>query len=159
MKIKLISVGKLKENYLMQGTAEYVKRLSRFTQFQLFEVADEKTSEKLSTAQMLKVKQKEGERILAKINDNDYVFALAIEGKLYRSPDLAQKINTLGIFGKSQITFVIGGSLGLSEKVFKRSDEKISFGKFTFPHQLMRLILIEQIYRSFMINYGHPYHK
>lgn len=159
LKIKFISVGKLKEDYLIQGIAEYVKRLSRFTQFQLLEVADEKTPEKLSTAQMLQIKQKEGKSILSKINDNDYVLALAIEGNPYSSTDLAQKINTLGISGKNQIIFVIGGSLGLSEKVLKRSNEKISFGKFTFPHRLMRLILIEQVYRSFTINHGYPYHK
>lgn len=157
--IKIISVGKLKEKYLVQGINEYVKRLGKYAKMQLVEVPDEKAPENLSEAEMLQVKAKEGERILSKIKDNEYVFALAIEGKNPSSEEFAQQIDQLGIQGKSNLTFVIGGSLGLSEQVMKRSDTQISFGKMTYPHQLMRLILVEQIYRSQRILKNEPYHK
>lgn len=159
MNIKIISVGKLKEKYLVQGINEYVKRLGKYAKMQLVEVPDEKAPENLSEAEMLQVKAKEGERILSKIKDNEYVFALAIEGKNPSSEEFAQQIDQLGIQGKSNLTFVIGGSLGLSEQVMKRSDTQISFGKMTYPHQLMRLILVEQIYRSQRILKNEPYHK
>ncbi|MDT2755896.1 23S rRNA (pseudouridine(1915)-N(3))-methyltransferase RlmH [Enterococcus asini] len=159
MNIKIITVGKLKEKYLVQGINEYVKRLGAYCKFQMVEVPDEKAPENLSEAQMLQVKEKEGERILAKIKEGEYVFALAIEGKNPSSEAFAKQIDQLQIQGKSQFVFVIGGSLGLSSEVIKRSNAQISFGKMTYPHQLMRLILVEQIYRAMRINHGEPYHK
>ena len=159
LNIKIISVGKLKEKYLIQGINEYVKRLQAYAKIERIEVPDEKAPENLSEAQMRQVKEKEGERILSKIKEQEYVYALAIEGKNPTSEAFAKEIDQLGIQGKSQITFVIGGSLGLSEAVMKRSNAQISFGKMTYPHQLMRLILVEQIYRAFRINEGAPYHK
>ena len=159
MNIKIIGVGKLKEKYLKQGSAEYATRLGKFCKFVIVEVPDEKAPEKLSAAEMEGVKEKEGERILAKIRDKEYVYALAIEGKERSSEEFAQEIAQLTTYGRSDITFVIGGSLGLSPAVLKRAETKISFGRFTLPHQLMRLVLSEQIYRAFMINNGSPYHK
>lgn len=159
MNIKIISVGKLKEKYLKMGIEEYSKRLGPFCKLELIEVADEKAPEKLSDLEMIQVKDKEGERILAKVPDQAHVFALAIEGKQRTSEELAQEINQLGIQGKSNLVFIIGGSLGLSKAVMDRSNTKISFGKMTLPHQLMRLVLIEQIYRGFKINRNEPYHK
>ncbi|WP_035054832.1 23S rRNA (pseudouridine(1915)-N(3))-methyltransferase RlmH [Carnobacterium pleistocenium] len=159
MNIKIITVGKLKEKYLKMGIAEYVKRLSAYCKLELIEVPDEKAPEKLSEAEMIQVKEKEGERILAKIPDQAYVFALAIEGKQRTSEAFAKEIEQLGVQGKSTIVFVIGGSLGLSDAVMKRSNTPISFGKMTLPHQLMRLVLIEQIYRGFKIVRNEPYHK
>lgn len=159
MNIKIISVGKLKEKYLIQGINEYVKRLGAYAKMELIEVPDEKAPENLSEAEMLQVKEKEADRILAKIKEQEYVFALAIDGKNPSSEDFAKQINQLGIQGKSQLVFVIGGSLGLSNRVLKRSNTQISFGKMTYPHQLMRMILVEQIYRTFRINRNEPYHK
>ncbi|MDH6364233.1 23S rRNA (pseudouridine1915-N3)-methyltransferase [Enterococcus sp. PF1-24] len=159
MQIKIITVGKLKEKYLVQGIAEYLKRLSKYAKMTMIEVADEKAPEALSPAEMQQVKNKEGQRILAKIKDQEHVIALAINGKNPSSEAFAEEINQLGIRGKSQITFIIGGSLGLSDEVLQRSNQQISFGKMTYPHQLMRLILVEQIYRAFRINLGEPYHK
>ena len=159
MNIKLITVGKLKEKYLVQGINEYVKRLGAYGKVQIIEVPDEKAPENLSEAQMIQVKEKEGERILGKIKDGEYVFALAIEGKNPSSEAFAKQLEQLQIQGKSQFVFVIGGSLGLSQAVMQRSNAQISFGKMTYPHQLMRLILVEQIYRAMRINHGEPYHK
>lgn len=159
MHIKIITVGKLKEKYLVQGIAEYTKRLSKYAKIDLIEVPDEKAPENLSQAEMIQVKEKEGERILAKIKEQEFVFVLAINGKQLSSEDFAKQIDNLGIQGKSQLTFVIGGSLGLSEAVMKRSNEQLSFGKMTYPHQLMKLILVEQIYRAYRIIKGEPYHK
>lgn len=159
MNIKIITVGKLKEKYLVQGINEYVKRLGAYCKIQLVEVPDEKAPENLSEAQMLQVKEKEGERILAKIKEGEYVFALAIEGKNPSSEVFAKQIDQLQTQGKSSFVFVIGGSLGLSPEVMRRSNAQISFGKMTYPHQLMRLILVEQIYRAMRINHGEPYHK
>ena len=159
MNIKIITVGKLKEKYLKMGIAEYTKRLSAYCKMELIEVPDEKAPEKLSEAEMVQVKEKEGERILAKIPDQAFVFALAIEGKQRTSEEFAKEIEQLGVQGKSTIVFVIGGSLGLSDVVMKRSNTPISFGKMTLPHQLMRLVLIEQIYRGFKIVRNEPYHK
>jgi len=159
MKIKIVTVGKLKEKYLVQGINEYTKRLGAYAKLEFVEVPDEKAPETLSEAQMLQIKEKEGQRILAKIKDTEYVFALAIEGTNPTSEAFAKQIDQLGIQGKSQLTFVIGGSLGLSQEVMTRSDDKISFGKMTYPHQLMKLILLEQIYRAYRINTGAPYHK
>ena len=159
MKIKIVTVGKLKEKYLVQGINEYAKRLGAYAKLEFVEVPDEKAPETLSEAQMLQIKEKEGQCILAKIKDTEYVFALAIEGTNPTSEAFAKQIDQLGIQGKSQLTFVIGGSLGLSQEVMTRSDVKISFGKMTYPHQLMKLILLEQIYRAYRINTGAPYHK
>lgn len=152
-------MGKLKEKYLKMGIAEYAKRLSAYCKMELIEVPDEKAPEKLSEAEMVQVKEKEGERILAKIPDQAFVFALTIEGKQRTSEEFAKEIEQLGVQGKSTIVFVIGGSLGLSDAVMKRSNTPISFGKMTLPHQLMRLVLIEQIYRGFKIVRNEPYHK
>lgn len=159
MQIKIVTVGKLKEKYLIQGIAEYTKRLSKYAKVEIIEVPDEKAPENLSDAEMRQVKAKEGQRILAKIKDQEYVIALAIEGKNPSSEDFAKQIDQLGIQGKSQLTFIIGGSLGLSPEVLKRSNSQMSFGKMTYPHQLMRLILVEQIYRAYRINKNEPYHK
>ena len=159
MNIKIISVGKLKEKYLKLGIEEFTKRLSKYCTLENIEVDDEKAPESLSEKEMIMIKDKEGDKILAKIKDNSYVIALAIEGKMLSSEELAEKINNLGITGKSNIAFVIGGSLGLSDSVLKRADYKLSFSKMTFPHQLMKLILLEQIYRAYRITTGAPYHK
>ncbi|MBT2696853.1 MULTISPECIES: 23S rRNA (pseudouridine(1915)-N(3))-methyltransferase RlmH [Bacillaceae] len=159
MNISIVTVGKLKEKYLKQGIEEYLKRLTAYAKVDVIEVADEKAPEILSELEMVQVKQKEGERILAKISQDTYVIALAIQGKLGSSEELADSLDKLATYGKSKIAFVIGGSLGLSEEVIKRSNEQLSFSRMTFPHQLMRLILVEQIYRAFRINRGEPYHK
>ncbi|MEH7123481.1 23S rRNA (pseudouridine(1915)-N(3))-methyltransferase RlmH [Bacillus sp. JJ1503] len=159
MNISIVTVGKLKEKYLKQGIDEYLKRLSAYAKMDIIEVPDEKAPEELSETEMLQVKQKEGERILAKINPDAHVIALAIEGKMKSSEELADTLDKLATYGKSKVAFVIGGSLGLSEDVLKRANEKLSFSKMTFPHQLMRLVLVEQVYRAFRINRGEPYHK
>ncbi len=159
MNISIITVGKLKEKYLKLGMEEYVKRLSAYAKVEIVEVADEKAPEELSELEMIQVKQKEGERILAKISADTYVIALAIKGKMLSSEELADRLDKLATYGKSKIAFVIGGSLGLSDEVLQRSNEQLSFSRMTFPHQLMRLILLEQIYRAFRINRGEPYHK
>ncbi|MGA9228207.1 MAG: 23S rRNA (pseudouridine(1915)-N(3))-methyltransferase RlmH [Mesobacillus sp.] len=159
MNISIVTVGKLKEKYLKQGIEEYLKRLGSYAKVDVIEVSDEKAPEELSETEMVQVKQKEGERILAKINPDAHVIALAINGKLKSSEELADSLDKLATYGKSKVAFVIGGSLGLSDEVLKRSDEQLSFSKMTFPHQLMRLILVEQIYRAFRINRGEPYHK
>jgi 23S rRNA (pseudouridine1915-N3)-methyltransferase len=157
--ISIITVGKLKEKYLKQGIDEYLKRLSAYAKMDIIEVPDEKAPEELSETEMIQVKQKEGERILAKIHPDAHVIALAIEGKMKSSEELADTLDKLATYGKSKIAFVIGGSLGLSQEVLLRADEKLSFSKMTFPHQLMKLILLEQVYRAFRINRGEPYHK
>ncbi|QTN01152.1 23S rRNA (pseudouridine(1915)-N(3))-methyltransferase RlmH [Sediminibacillus dalangtanensis] len=159
MKITIISVGKLKEKYLKQGIAEYVKRLGAYAKVEEIEVPDEKAPENLSAADMEMVKQKEGDRILAKIGADDYVISLEIKGEMITSEQLASKIDKLTTYGNSKIVFVIGGSLGLSNDVQQRSNYALSFSKLTFPHQLMRLVLLEQVYRAFRINRGEPYHK
>ncbi|URM33130.1 23S rRNA (pseudouridine(1915)-N(3))-methyltransferase RlmH [Cytobacillus firmus] len=159
MNISIITVGKLKEKYLKQGIDEYLKRLSAYAKMDIIEVPDEKAPEELSETEMMQVKQKEGERILAKIHPDAHVIALAIEGKMKSSEELADTLDKLATYGKSKIAFVIGGSLGLSQEVLQRADEKLSFSKMTFPHQLMKLILLEQVYRAFRINRGEPYHK
>ncbi len=159
MNISIISVGKLKEKYLKMGIDEYIKRLSSYAKMDIIEVPDEKAPENLSDADMLIVKEKEGERILNKISDDSYVIALAINGKEHTSESLAKKIDQLATYGNSKVAFVIGGSLGLSDAVMKRADDTLSFSKMTFPHQLMKLILVEQVYRAFRINRNEPYHK
>lgn len=159
MNISIVTVGKLKEKYLKLGIEEYTKRLSSYSKIEIIEVPDEKAPEILSDAEMLQVKKKEGERILAKVPTDAHVIALAIEGKQKSSEELADTIDKLGTYGKSKVTFIIGGSLGLSDEVLNRANDKLSFSKMTFPHQLMRLILVEQVYRAFRINRGEPYHK
>lgn len=159
MKITLVCVGKLKEKYLFEGVEEYVKRLSRYCTLEIVELADEKTPDNASQALEDSIKKKEGERILKAIKEDAYCIALAIEGSMLTSEQLAEKIDSLGISGTSHICFIIGGSLGLSPEVLKRADYKLSFSKMTFPHQLMRMILLEQIYRSYRINTNQPYHK
>jgi 23S rRNA (pseudouridine1915-N3)-methyltransferase len=157
--ISIVTVGKLKEKYLKQGIEEYLKRLTSYAKVEIIEVADEKAPEELSELEMEQVKQKEGERILAKISQDTHVIALAINGKMQSSEELADSLDKLATYGKSKLAFIIGGSLGLSDEVLKRSNDQLSFSKMTFPHQLMRLILVEQIYRAFRINRGEPYHK
>lgn len=159
MKITLVTVGKIKEAFFTDAIAEYSKRLSRYCKLEIIQVADEKTPDRASAAQERQIKEREGARILAQIRDDAYVIALAIEGQLLSSEQLAKKLDQLGIGGQSQVVFVIGGSLGLSEEVLARADYSLSFSKMTFPHQLMRVVLLEQIYRSFRINAGEPYHK
>ncbi len=159
MKITLICVGKLKEKYLTQGVEEYTKRLSRYCTLEIMELADEKTPDHAGAALEDIIKNKEGERILKVLKEDSYCIALAIEGHMLSSEELADKIDTLGITGISHISFIIGGSLGLSTEVLKRADYKLSFSKMTFPHQLMRMILLEQIYRSYRIMNNQPYHK
>ncbi|MCP8971240.1 23S rRNA (pseudouridine(1915)-N(3))-methyltransferase RlmH [Ectobacillus ponti] len=159
MNISIISIGKLKEKYLKQGIDEYLKRLSLYAKMEIVELPDEKAPENLSEAEMEMVKEKEGKRILEKISDDTHVIALAIQGKLRSSEELAKEMDRLATYGKSKVAFVIGGSLGLSDAVMKRSNDTLSFSKMTFPHQLMRLILLEQVYRAFRINRNEPYHK
>ncbi|MGG0737273.1 23S rRNA (pseudouridine(1915)-N(3))-methyltransferase RlmH [Niallia taxi] len=159
MNISIITVGKLKEKYLKQGIEEYTKRLSSYSKIEIIEVPDEKAPEVLSEAEMIQVKDKEGERILAKVPADAHVIALAIDGKQKSSEELADTLDKLATYGKSKVAFIIGGSLGLSSHVLQRADDKLSFSKMTFPHQLMRLILVEQVYRAFRINRGEPYHK
>lgn len=159
MKIRVICVGKIKEKFYRMAIDEYIKRLGRYCKPEIIEVADEKTPDNASTHEVELIKDKEGERILKNIRKDGAVIALAIEGKMLSSEQLADKISQLGIKGESHIQFIIGGSLGLSEKVLKEADMLLSFSKMTFPHQLMRVILLEQIYRSYRIIQGEPYHK
>ena len=159
MKITIITVGKIKEKYLKDAIAEYSKRLSRYCKLEILEVADEKTPDGASEIVEENIREKEGERILKLIKEDAYVITLEISGKMLTSEELADRIETLGIQGKSHLVFVIGGSIGLGREVLRRSDYALSFSKMTFPHQLMRVILLEQIYRSYHIINGEPYHK
>lgn len=159
MRITILSVGRIKEKYLRDAIAEYSKRLSRYCRLEITEVPDEKTPDRASEAEEQQIKKTEGERLLKYVRDSDYVIAMAIDGKMPDSPELAAQIERLGVSGVSSIVFVIGGSLGLSQEVLKRADYQMSFSRLTFPHQLMRVILLEQIYRSYRIINGEPYHK
>ncbi len=159
MQIQIVAVGKLKEKYLVQGIAEYTKRLGAYAKVQIVEVADEKAPERLSAAEEAQVKEREGERILAALKQDTYVVALAIGGEGWSSEKLAAELDRLATNGRSSIAFVIGGSLGLSDTVLARADQLLSFSAMTFPHQLVRLMLVEQVYRAFRINRGEPYHK
>jgi len=159
LKFQIITVGKLKEKYLKDGINEYLKRLQRYATVEIIEVADEQTPDNASDAEELQIKAKEAQRIQKYIKDDTYLIALAIEGKMFTSEQLADKIEQLGIGGRSHITMVIGGSLGLDDSILKQADLLLSFSKMTFPHQLMRLILVEQLYRSYRIIKGEPYHK
>ena len=159
MKISVITVGKIKEKYLRDAIAEYSKRLSRYCRLEIIEVADERTPDQASEAVEENIRTKEGERLLKYVRDDMYVITLEIGGKMLTSEQFAKKIETLGIQGKSSIAFVIGGSIGLGREVLKRSDYALSFSKMTFPHQLMRVVLLEQVYRGYRIINGEPYHK
>ena len=163
MKITILCAGKIKERYFEDGIAEYVKRLSRYASIEIKQVQDEKTPDNASEAEESKLKQTEGFRMLdylKKLRGNDtYVFALVIKGRELDSVELSEKISALALSGKSHIIFIIGGSLGLSNEVIAEADFKLSFSKMTFPHQLMRLVLLEQVYRAFRIRMGEPYHK
>ena len=159
MNIKIITVGKIKEKFYRDAILEYSKRLSSYCKLNIIEVNDEMTKENASANEVNIVLRKEGERILKSINNNEYIIALAINGKKLDSIEFANKINDLGIHSNSNICFIIGGSLGLSDDVLKKANMKLSFSDMTFPHQLMRVILLEQIYRAFRINYNEPYHK
>ena len=159
MEIRILSVGKIKEKYLNDGIKEYAKRLGRYCKLSFYQVADEKTPDKASQALNNQIKDLEGERLMKHIREQDYVIALAIEGEMVGSVELADKIEKLGVSGVNSVVFVIGGSLGLGSKVLHRADYKLSFSRMTFPHQLMQMILLEQIYRSYRIINHEPYHK
>ena len=159
MNITILCVEQIKEKYFRDAIAEYQKRLSRYCKLQIIEVADEKTKENASEAENDLIRKKEGERLLKHIKDSDYCITLEIDGKMLTSEGFSKEIDRLGLAGKSSLVFVIGGSIGLDTAVIKRSDYALSFSKMTFPHQLMRVILLEQIYRSYRIMRGEPYHK
>ncbi|MBS4770434.1 23S rRNA (pseudouridine(1915)-N(3))-methyltransferase RlmH [Carnobacteriaceae bacterium zg-ZUI240] len=159
MGIKIVAVGKIKEKYLVQGIQEYTKRLGAYCKTDIIEVNDEKTPDNASQKEEERILETEGQKILAKITDTDYVITLAIEGELVTSEKIAETIEECALYGKSRIVFIIGGSLGLSPLVKKRADCLMSFGRITLPHQLMRLVLSEQIYRAFRINNNQAYHK
>lgn len=159
MKITILCVGKIKEDFYKKAVCEYAKRLGRYCKLEIIEVSDEKTPDSASPALEKQIKEKEGERLLRYVRDDMYLIALAIDGVSLDSLQMSQKIEELGISGKSSVAFVIGGSLGLSSQVLKQADMRLSFSDMTFPHQLMRIILLEQIYRSYRIINHEPYHK
>ena len=159
MKIKIVTVGKLKEKYLKDGIAEYTKRILRFAKLEMIELADEKTPDKASELENQKILETEGARILSKVGERDFVVVLAIEGKTFSSEDFSKQLEQASIKGYSTLTFIIGGSLGLAPIIKNRANLSVSFGRLTLPHQLMRLVLVEQIYRAFTIQQGSPYHK
>lgn len=159
MKITIVAVGKIKEKYWKDAISEYSKRLGAYCDLKIIEVADEKTPDQASQAAEEVIRDKEGERILKHLKDDMYVITLEISGQMLTSESLAKKIEDLGIQGKSSIAFVIGGSIGLGKEVLRRSNYALSFSKMTFPHQLMRVILLEQVYCGFKIQRGEPYHK
>ena len=159
MNITVLCVGQIKEAFVREAIAEYQKRLSRYAKLNIIEVADEKTKENASEIEMDAIRHKEGERLLKHIKDTDYCITLEIKGKALDSVALSEKIETLGLQGHSSLVFVIGGSIGLDKAVLQRSDFALSFSQMTFPHQLMRVILLEQIYRSYRIMNNEPYHK
>ncbi|GGE53576.1 ribosomal RNA large subunit methyltransferase H [Pullulanibacillus camelliae] len=159
MNITILTVGKLKEKYLKQGIEEYVKRLTPYAKVSIIEIPDQPAPENLSPADITAIKDEEGKKLLAKLSPDTYVISLAILGKQLTSEQLAKELDQLATYGRSKIAFIIGGSNGLSDEILKRSDMQLSFSKMTFPHQLMRLILVEQVYRAFKINRGETYHK
>ena len=159
MNIKIITVGKIKEKFMRAAIDEYTKRLSRYCKLEIIEVADEKTPDNASEKEEEAIKEKEGVKVRSYIKDTDYVIALDLSGKDMTSEQFSKKIESLGLEGKSNVVFLIGGSLGISSETLKRADMKISFSKMTFPHQLFRIMLLEQIYRGFRIMKGEPYHK
>lgn len=159
MRYSILCVGKIKESFFAEAVVEYKKRMSRYGKVDIIEVTDEKTPERASVAEEREIKRKEGERLLAKVKASMYIIALDLEGKDYNSVAFAKHLENCMLMGKSHIAFVIGGSLGLSEEVLARADERLCFSKFTFPHQLMRVILLEQLYRANRIIHHEPYHK
>lgn len=159
MKITIVTVGKIKEKYLKDAISEYGKRLGRYCRLEILETADEKTPDGASELIERQIRRKEGERIEKYLREDAYVVALAIDGKMLSSEEFSEKIGSLGVNGVSHIIFVIGGSIGLDEQILKRADYRLSFSKMTFPHQLMRVILLEQIYRAYRILNHEPYHK
>lgn len=159
MNITIIGVGKIKEKFMQEGIKEYSKRLSRYCKLKIIEVTDESAPENLSEKEIEIIKEKEGKRILSKLSNNSYIISLDIKGKNFSSEEFSKKIEDITLGGTNDITFIIGGSLGLSEEILNKSNFKLSFSKMTFPHQLMRIILLEQIYRGFRIMKGEPYHR
>jgi 23S rRNA (pseudouridine1915-N3)-methyltransferase len=159
MNITIICVGKIKEKYLRSAIDEYTKRLSRYCKLSIVELGDEKTPDKASEKEEILIKEKEGETILKNIKDNMFAIALELKGNMLSSVELSKYVMDLGIRGESNIAFIIGGSLGLSNAVLKRANYKLCFSKMTFPHQLFRVMLLEQVYRGFRIVSGEPYHK
>ena len=159
LQIRIIAVGKIREKFLVEGIKEYSKRLSTYVRLEILEIADEPCPERLSHADEERVKGKEGERILKGIGSQEHVILLDLKGKEFTSPGLAAHIDQLALMGQSSITFVIGGSLGVAEEVRQRADHRWSFSQLTFPHPLIRLMLLEQIYRAMRISKGEPYHK
>ncbi|MFD0960317.1 23S rRNA (pseudouridine(1915)-N(3))-methyltransferase RlmH [Paenibacillus chungangensis] len=159
MHIQIAAVGKLKEKYLVLGIAEYAKRLGPYVKLTLTEVPDERAPETMSPAEEAAVREREGERLLAQLKPDAHVIALALDGELWSSEDLAGQLDKLATYGRSHVAFVIGGSTGLAPAVLQHAQQKLSFGRMTLPHQLMRLVLIEQVYRAVKINRGEPYHK
>lgn len=159
MKITIVTVRKIKEKYLKDAISEYSKRLSRYCKLEIVETADEKTPDGASELVEMQIRRKEGERIEKYLREDAYVIALAIDGKMLSSEEFSEKIGSLGVNGVSHIIFIIGGSIGLDDQILKRADYKLSFSKMTFPHQLMRVILLEQIYRGYRILNHEPYHK
>ncbi len=159
MKITVVCAGKIKEKFYRDAITEYSRRLSRYCKLEIIEVADEQAPDHVSEGYMEQIRQKEGKRMLAAIRDDGYVIALAIAGKMYDSEELSRELEQLGVYGISHIYLIIGGSFGLSKEVLARADLQLSFSRMTFPHQLMRVILLEQIYRAYRIMHGEPYHK
>lgn len=159
MKITVLCVGKVKEKFYRDAIGEFSKRLSRYCKLEIIEVADEKTEENASETEIRCIKEREGERLLKNIKEDAYVICLCIDGTQLDSEGLSEKIEQLGLHGTAHIYLVIGGSLGLSDAVIRRANFKLSFSKMTFPHQLMRVILLEQIYRAYRIMKHEPYHK
>lgn len=159
MKITILAVGKIKEKYFTAAIQEYAKRLSRYCKLEILEVADEKTPDQASEHEEDLIRAKEGERLRRYIRDGGYVIALAIDGRQTTSEGFADKLQKLCVSGKSHIVFVIGGSIGLDQRILQEAEERLSFSQMTFPHQLMRVVLLEQIYRGFRIINGEPYHK
>lgn len=159
MKVTVVAVGKLKEKYLKEGISEYSKRLSRFCELQIVEVEDEQAPENLSESQGIQVKKREAERIIKKAKEGSALIVLDLKGKKLNSEGFADKLNSFFISGKSHITFVIGGSLGLDDELVQKADFRLCLSDMTFPHQLARLILLEQVFRAFKIMSGETYHK
>ncbi|MCR4841306.1 MAG: 23S rRNA (pseudouridine(1915)-N(3))-methyltransferase RlmH [Lachnospiraceae bacterium] len=159
MKISILCVGKIKEKFYSDAVAEYMKRLGRYADVTIYEAADEKTPDGASKELERQIKEKEGKRLLDKWDSSAYTFVLAINGKQFSSEKFSEKIEELGVYGTSHIQFVIGGSLGLSDEIIKKADALLSFSQMTFPHQLMRVVLLEQIYRAYRIMKNEPYHK
>ncbi|PKM79371.1 MAG: 23S rRNA (pseudouridine(1915)-N(3))-methyltransferase RlmH [Firmicutes bacterium HGW-Firmicutes-13] len=159
MNLKIIAVGKIREKYLSRGIEEYLKRLRPYARIEIIEVADEKIPDRASPAEEEVIKTKEGERVLKKLEPDSFLVVLAVEGKLLSSEELAGRLEKLAVEGQGKVTFIIGGTLGLAEDIKSRADLLLSFSTLTFPHQVMRFILLEQLYRAFKIIRGEPYHK